>query len=532
MQFLTALLDTDAGDVGKVASTRLEAELLGVNVLPPNINQSGVTFEPSGESIVFGLAAVKNVGVAAVEAIAAARQDSGPFTSLADACERVDMRRAPKRAWESLIKVGALDELGERQALLEALEPAMKRGQRTQADRAVGQTSMFGAGLLPESIEPTFELPDVPAAAEAERRRWEKELLGLYVTPSPLSDPAIGEQLAANVDARIYELEDTHHGQSITIGGIVSNLRSFMTRKGQTMGSVTLEDPPGAIEVICFPRIWQRIAPDLNNDQVVLATGRVEGDDASPRMLADNIFTLSAATALDRTPVDSADLDAQGRSTPPDDDDGPPMPAEIEPPADLYIPEPVPESGDASPASERAAPPSAAAEDAAATYEPAPPPDQHDAAPAEAAANGSTAPEPADPPAEPSPSRATNGTESVGAPSATSDGASGAANGSTNGAPSTPELDAPASAASPEASPPSRVIVTLRRSPDPSFDLDLLKRLNAAVTSNEGPTPLHLHIVKTDGSVARLRWPKTVQPNDALLGELSAQFGKDSIAVA
>ena len=344
------------------------------------------------------------------------------------------MRRAPKRAWESLIKVGALDELGERQALLEALEPAMKRGQRTQADRSVGQTSMFGAGLLPESIEPTFELPDVPAAAEAERRRWEKELLGLYVTPSPLSDPAIGEQLAANVDARIYELEDTHHGQSITIGGIVSNLRSFMTRKGQTMGSVTLEDPPGAIEVICFPRIWQRIAPDLNNDQVVLATGRVEGDDASPRMLADNIFTLSAATALDRTPVDSADLDAQGRSTPPDDDDGPPMPADVEPPADLYIPEPVPESGDASPASERAAPPAAAAEDAAATYEPAPPPDQHDAAPAEAAANGSTAPEPADPPAERSPSGATNGTESVGAPSATSDGTSGAANGSTNGA--------------------------------------------------------------------------------------------------
>ena len=76
------------------------------------------------------------------------------------------------------------------------------------------------------------------------------------------------------------------------------------------------------------------------------------------------------------------------------------------------------------------------------------------------------------------------------------------------------------------------MIVTLRRSPDPSFDLDLLKRLNAAVTSNEGPTPLHLHIVKTDGSTARLRWPKTVQPNDTLLGELSAQFGKDSIAVA
>ena len=354
VQFLTALLDTDAGDVGKVATTRLEAELLGVNVLPPNINQSGVTFEPSGDSIVFGLAAVKNVGEAAVEAIAAARQDDGPFSSLADACERVDLRRAPKRAWESLIKVGALDELGERQAMLEALEPAMKRGQRSQTDRAAGQTTMFGIGLLPEATEPTLELPDVPAAAEAERRRWEKELLGLYVTPSPLSDPAIGEQLAANVDARIYELEDTHHGQTMTIGGIVSNLRSFMTRKGQMMGAVTLEDLPGAIEVICFPRIWQRISPELSNDRVVLATGRIEGDDASPRMLADNLYPLSAA-ASDGDAAASANGDTDALTRQSDYQDSPPMPADDETSADFYVPEPVPEPGDVLPADDQRA---------------------------------------------------------------------------------------------------------------------------------------------------------------------------------
>ena len=116
-------------------------------------------------------------------------------------------------------------------------------------------------------------------------------------------------------------------------------------------------------------------------------------------------------------------------------------------------------------------------------------------------------------------------------PSATDSGASGTSKTSTNGAPSTPETDEPPAAA-PDTPPPTCVIVTLRRSPDPSFDLDLLKRLNAAVTSNEGPTPLHLHIVKTDGSTARLRWPKTIQPAESLLGELSAQFGKDSVAVA
>ena len=538
VQFLTALLDTDAGDVGKVASARMEAELLGVNVLPPNINQSGVTFEPSGDSIVFGLTAVKNVGVAAVEAIAAARQDGGPFKSLDEACERVDLRRAPKRAWESLIKVGALDELGERQALLEALEPSMKRGQRTQADRAAGQSTLFGAGLMQESTEPALDLPDVPAAAEAERRRWEKELLGLYVTPSPLSDPAIGEQLAANVDVRIYELEDTHHGQTLTVGGLVAGLRAFMTRKGQVMGAVTLEDPPGAIEVICFPRVWRNIAPDLNNDQVVLAVGRIEGDDASPRMLADNIYTLSSATASGGAAPDSSDGEAPADAAQPVHDDGPPPATTGEPPADFYVPEPVPEPGEV-PAAEPSVAPPAGAADAAPAYQPDTTSDQPDAVPAAPASNGAPVPEPARRETNRASQRATNGLDKVAAPDAADNGASdtagnaasGATNGSANGAPPAPEVDRPAPTASPGTPPPSCVIVTLRRSPDPSFDLDLLKRLDAAATSNAGPTPLHLHIVKTDGSVARLRWSKTVQPDDALLGELNAQFGKDSVTV-
>ena len=389
---------------------------------------------------------------------------------------------------------------------------------------------MFGIGLLPEATEPTLELPDVPAATEAERRRWEKELLGLYVTPSPLSDPAIGEQLAANVDARIYELEDTHHGQTMTIGGIVSNLRSFMTRKGQMMGAVTLEDLPGAIEVICFPRIWQRISPELSNDRVVLATGRIEGDDASPRMLADNLYPLSAASsngeALAPAPGDTQALTGQ-----PNYEDGPPMPGEDESSTDFYIPEPVPEPEDVLAADDEAPSPSTGASEDSAEYEPEAPPDQNGVEPATAAANGSSSPAPADPPEQPTPSGTANGTDRVVAPSAPGDGPRGASNGTANGAPPEQEADEPV-LATPATPPPSLVIVTLRRSPDPSFDLDLLKRLNAAVISNEGPTPLHLHVVKTDGSVARLRWPNTVQPDESLLGELSAQFGKDSVAVS
>ena len=152
---------------------------------------------------------------------------------------------------------------------------------------------MFASTVFESSEEPTLEMPVVAAASEPERRRWEKDLLGLYVTQSPLSDPIISEQLAANVDDRIIALEEVHTGQTLTVGGIVSNVRSFMTRKGHAMGAVTLEDPPESIEVICFPRIWERIAPDLENDRVVIASGRSEGDDNSPRMLADNIYALS-----------------------------------------------------------------------------------------------------------------------------------------------------------------------------------------------------------------------------------------------
>jgi len=350
----------------------------------------------------------------------------------------------------------------------------------------------------------------------------------LYATPSPLAEPAIGEQLAANVGARICELEDTHHGQTMTSGGIVSNLRSFMTRKGQMMGAVTLEDLPGAIEVICFPRIWQRIAPELSNDRVVLATGRIEGDDASPRMLADNIYTLSAATASNGSSADNNAATVAARA---EDVDEAPMPPEDEPSTDFYIPEPIPEADESAPPSDAAEPEAAGVSDAAAIYEPDPVPEPQASEPAHATVNGSDSPGPADQSAEPTPSDAANETDDVAGAAGSGNDASAATNGSANGSRSAHEVDEPAPP--PPAAPlPNRVVVTLRRSPDPSFDLDLLKRLNAAVTYNQGPTPLHLHVVKTDGSVSRLRWPKTVRPDESLLEELSAQFGKDSIAVA
>ncbi len=494
VEFLSALLATEAGDIAKIARIKAEAELLGVDVLPPHINQSGITFQPRDQAIVFGLAAVKNVGEAAVEAIVKARETTGAFTSLMNACERVDLQKAPRRAWEALIKVGALDELGERQALLHALEPAIKRGQKLQADRASGQATMFASTVFESSQEPAFEMAVVAAASEPERRRWEKDLLGLYVTQSPLSDPIIGEQLAANVDVRIIELEEVHTGQTLTIGGIVSNVRSFMTRKGHAMGSVTLEDPPESIEVICFPRIWERISPDLEADRVVIASGRIEGDNNSPRMLADNIYALSTVTdtesdgeieqygsASAQTTNDAGVLDDSAPSQ---------MSAASRP---TFGPGATVRST-ASSAGSIESPP-----DALPTQQPHAPPsiDKDENAPT----NLGPTQQPAD----------TGPSDSSVDPDTTTH-----SNSASNDPPRTAH---------------PRIILTLRRTPDPAFDIDLLKRLDAAAKQEPGETDLVLAVVKTDGSVARLHWPDRVNASDRLRTALAREFGDDAVTV-
>lgn len=494
VEFLSALLATEAGDVAKIARIKAEAELLGVDVLPPHINQSGTTFQPRNQAIVFGLAAVKNVGEAAVEAIVEARENTGAFTSLMNACERVDLQKAPRRAWESLIKVGALDELGERQALLHALEPAIKRGQKLQADRASGQATMFASTVFESSQEPAFEMPVVAAASEPERRRWEKDLLGLYVTQSPLSDPMIGEQLAANVDVRIIELEEVHTGQTLTIGGIVANVRSFMTRKGHAMGAVTLEDPPESIEVICFPRIWERIAPDLEADRVVIASGRIEGDNNSPRMLADNIYALSTVTDTENDGEEqhrSASLQTTNDAGVEDDSDPSQMSETVRP---ILGPDATIRSTAASTESSESPP---------------------DALPAQQA------------PAPPSSGEDGNITKNFGPTNQPTD---------TGLSDSSADPDTATHSESTSNEPPRtdhpRLILRLRRTPDPAFDIDLLKRLDTAVKQEPGETDLELDVVKTDGSVARLRWPDRVNAGDRLRTALAREFGDDAVTVA
>ncbi len=586
-QFLTALLVTESGDTAKIARTRSEAAALGIDLRPPDINSSEAAFVHRDGSIVFGLGAVKNVGEQAVTTILAARPDGGPFTSLADLCERVDVRSVPRRAFEALIKVGAFDALGERNALLEALESELKRGQKVMADRSAGQTTMFELGVLDEPSAAAPMAPAVEPADDRLRRRWEKELLGLQVSPSPLSETAVYDRLLAAVDAPIHGLAQEHVGRQISAGGLVTEIRSFLTRKGDPMGVITLEDPPGAIDVTVFPRAWAKIGGEIEPDQVLIAVGKLEGDDATLRMIADNLYPLSAlpveaesdaatpepAAAAEPTPPSAADAPAAGQplvvaegvvSEPLD------VPASTAPSAVEVVAVSEPRAAEAAgsivpPAAEvadrnlalvgslavqaagssagaRAAGP-AAGEPGAGSGATESDDDEHQ--PDAGVPNGESATADADVPKresaaapdadEPNGESATADADVPKRESAaTADADVPKRESATDAAVPTAESADPPPSESPVEgahAPPTRIVVTLHRGPDVGFDLDLLDRLKRAVQVHPGDVPLELRVVRPDAGVTRLRWPRSVDAGKALLGELRREFGDDAVTV-
>jgi DNA polymerase-3 subunit alpha len=290
VEYMAALLTSMAGGkTNKKDSAALyiaEARRLGIEVLPPDVNSSRADFtdlaDPQGTpgrpgTIRVGLGAVKNVGTAAVESIIAAREQGGPFRSLTDFCQRVDLRVCNKRAIESLIKAGAFDSLGvPRARLLAGLEDCMRAAQARAKQRARGQHSLLdllgpAAGAAEEAVRD--RLPEVPEFDRKELLAQEKEVLGLYISGHPL------EPLAEDLRMRthsIQSLQDRLDGDRCTIGGIVTALRRTTTRKGEPMAFLSVEDLTGQTEVVLFPKLYAQVDRDLiQPDRIVLVRGRV-----------------------------------------------------------------------------------------------------------------------------------------------------------------------------------------------------------------------------------------------------------------
>lgn len=290
VEYMTALLSVFLSNSDKVAAYIADCRRMDIEILPPDINTSewDFTIEGQGEdaAIRFGLGAVKNVGQDPIEILVSARGDK-PFTDLNDFVQRADLRKIGKRALECLIKVGALNSLGPRPALLNVLDRLVSISSTYFEAADVGQMTMFGGQT---GLAETIELP--PATREISRREqldWERELIGVYISDHPLS-PVL-EAINQNVSYHSTELVEAEDNEYVRVAGIITNVRPYTTKNGKAMAFVTLEDMQGSIDLVVFPRTWGRYRELLDFDNIVLVSGKVDSQSNEPKILVDRVTT-------------------------------------------------------------------------------------------------------------------------------------------------------------------------------------------------------------------------------------------------
>lgn len=284
--FMAALMTSDQDDLDRLAIEMNECKHMGIKVLSPDVNESFVEFAvvPGKKEIRFGMAAVKGVGVAVVEEILRARED-GKFVSVEDFAKRVSTQRVNKKAWESLIKTGAFDTLADRSDLLFNLETIQAFASKLQKEALSGQTDLFGGLADASVVQPTVALQEAPVKhTDKERLTWERELLGLYISAHPLDnyDAYFQEQTVP-----MAEMTSDLDGKSMTIGGLISSVRSIVTKSGSKMAFVKIEDKSSESEVIVFPNLYEQIGTQLTQDAVIRATGKVTARDREGNIVSD-----------------------------------------------------------------------------------------------------------------------------------------------------------------------------------------------------------------------------------------------------
>ena len=277
LEYLTSILVHMEGSSDKVATAIVDCRAHGINVLPPDANHSDVDFSISGEGIRFGLAAIKNVGVKAVETIVLEREKGGPFKSRADLLDRLaGTTEVNFRVIEALVQSGACDGLDDRNRLLFDLDKAWEGAARRRRDRDAGQTMLFEEVEIEESIPVS-----VAAMPSEEKLRLEKELLGLYLSDHPLR--RIEGELLKLTDAQAVEITSDLQDTEVRVAGLVRNVRRVVTRKGQIMAYAELEDLTGPIDVILFPRTYEEYRHVFQPEAVVVIAGKVDARGSSAR---------------------------------------------------------------------------------------------------------------------------------------------------------------------------------------------------------------------------------------------------------
>lgn len=290
-EFMASTLTSVMGSSERVAMYIDVCRAAGVDVLPPDVNESFKGFTVSGNTIRFGLGAIKNVGEGAAESIISARKSGGPFVSFVDFCNRVDMTAVNRKALESLIRCGAFSEFGKRRALLAIMDQVCDQSAVRQRHQESGQASFFDLFEEPSGFGTAdIPLPDVPDFSESQILAMEKELLGLYISGHPLASVAEAIRKVATMSVR--DLSNAEDGAYATLAGVIIGRKQIIARTGQPMAFVQIEDLTGQVEVVVFPRTYQECADILARDAIVVVKGRVDVKEEGIKILADSITEL------------------------------------------------------------------------------------------------------------------------------------------------------------------------------------------------------------------------------------------------
>ena len=300
-EFLAALLTFESGDTNKVVQYMHEAERMGVQVAPPDINACDADFTVDGELVRFGLAAVKGVGHKAVDAILDARRDVERFTDLYHFCEHVDLRAVNRATIEALVKCGAFDALGaSRAAMVAALDQAIEQGQTAAADRKSGQLTFFGEAGFGGGPKPPPRFPDVEPWSEAQLLAAEKETLGFFVTSHPLVQ--YGRELTSLSTPHgvsLARLGDFQEGMTVTVGCMIADVRERITRsgrsKGRKMAILTVEDLTGTCDATVFADVFESCRPLLREEAIVFVRGTIDRRRQRVGLLVNQLIPIDRA---------------------------------------------------------------------------------------------------------------------------------------------------------------------------------------------------------------------------------------------
>jgi DNA polymerase-3 subunit alpha len=291
---MAALLSCDMNNTDKIVLYINECREHEIEVLPPDINESNSDFAVIAERIRFGLAAVKNVGGSALDSIIEERQQGGFYTSLADFCARIDSRRVNRRVIESLIKAGAFDSLGgKRSQFFAILDVAMEQAQSAQRDKLSGQKSLFGVLPATEAAKSSeIRMPDIAEWPEKDKLAAEKETVGFYLTGHPLDSHR--RELKMVTTSLLTDLGEFHN-QAVRVGGLLKTRKNILSKKGDRMAFLTLEDVSGVAEIVVFPQVYQECAALLDEDVPLIIQGKAEIDEQVNKVIADEIISLAEA---------------------------------------------------------------------------------------------------------------------------------------------------------------------------------------------------------------------------------------------